>query len=217
MSKKITAMLVVYIIAGCSNTDTTSRNSSASQRAEITAKKVFLDEIPRIDSIIDTQADYISYDNYDALKAASDLVAIVMPQRDFQKNRSTTTYNTDGTIMDFSSSASVRILKVIKGDNIKPGDLIDLIEPVGVVYEDRLYKKLTTEGYSEMLKNRPYVVYLKKNSFGDLSVINMSNGKFDLNELKTDANKKISLKNGELSPREVIINDMINAKINTLY
>ena len=29
------------------------------------------------------------------------------------------------------------------------------------------------------LKNKPYVVFLKKNSFGYLGVINMNNGKFD--------------------------------------
>ena len=44
-------------------------------------------------------------------------------------------------------------------------EIIDVIEPISIIYEDHLYKKLTTEGYAEMLKNKPYVVFLNPDFF----------------------------------------------------
>ena len=175
----ITVILLISMIFWLSGDNKNNKNIVKSENFKTKENKIILTKIPRIDLTVNIQTDYILYENYNSLIASSDVIAIVLPQRNLQNNPNITMYNTDGTIMDFYSIASVRILKLIKGKNILPNEIIDVIEPISIIYEDHLYKKLTTEGYAEMLKNKPYVVFLKKNSFGYLGVINMNNGKFD--------------------------------------
>ena len=58
---------------------------------------------------------------------------------------------------------------------------------------------------------------MTKNSFGYLGVINMNNGTFDFNELKKISNKKSLLKFDNISPRDLIIKDMIKNNSIVLY
>jgi hypothetical protein len=59
-----------------------------------------------------------------------------------------------------------------------------VIEPVGIVGEGvkggGKKIKINIEGYQEMKKGKKYLLFLKSNSHGGFSVLNMNSGKFNL-------------------------------------
>ncbi len=87
------------------------------------------------------------------------------------------------TLEDFYTRTTINIEKVLKfpeGANIQDNSEIDIIEPVAIIEEDNVDKKLAMENYAELEKDHDYIIYLKANTFGEYSVINMNNGKFNL-------------------------------------
>ncbi|MBK5442205.1 MULTISPECIES: hypothetical protein [unclassified Peribacillus] len=67
-----------------------------------------------------------------------------------------------------------------------------IIELISLI--DRI---LTTEHYKELEKDNTYVLYLNKNTYGEYSVINMNNGRFNLDkeeEFKEEVEKEVAEK-----------------------
>lgn len=68
--------------------------------------------------------------------------------------------------------------------------MFNIIEPIGLVQQIGGKKVLQMNSYESMEENTKYIVYLKSNNNGGYSVINMANGKFNMDEdLSTDYNK----------------------------
>lgn len=130
--------------------------------------------------VVDGYAEYISYEDANSLVDSAELVVIATPVKEFDdREHSVTKYGT-GSIQDFYTKTELKVEKVLKGE----WDQNDLtvIEPVSYVQNIDGKRKITQEGYSEMLKDHSYIITLKKNYLGEYSVINMKNGVFDLNE-----------------------------------
>ncbi|WP_147423857.1 hypothetical protein [Cohnella endophytica] len=79
-------------------------------------------------------------------------------------------------------------------------DRIKAVEPVGLITEsDKLQTKVKADHYSELKADKKYVMFLKKNTFGQYSLINMNNGKFnldgtDVSDLTQDGESGIKMK-----------------------
>lgn len=133
---------------------------------------------------------YVKYEKESELFEAADLVVIAHTNKDFMDREHIVkfveqTKEDEGlpvAIEDFHTETPVKIMKVLKEDSsnlISKNDNLNIIEPVSLIEEETV-KKLSTENYIEMEKGKPYILYLKKNTYGEYSVINMNNGRFNL-------------------------------------
>ncbi|OME89933.1 hypothetical protein BK124_30010 [Paenibacillus amylolyticus] len=130
--------------------------------------------------IVDVDSTYISYDNADSLVSSAELVVIASPVADFDdREHDVTTYLT-GAVQDFSTKTELRVENILKGDWNE--EFLTVIEPVSYIQSLDGKQKITRDGYVEMQKGHTYIIALKKNTFGDYSIINRENGVFDLND-----------------------------------
>ncbi|WP_339189587.1 hypothetical protein MKX33_05810 [Paenibacillus sp. FSL R5-0490] len=86
-------------------------------------------------------------------------------------------------IEDFYTKTPIKVLKVLKSPAsaaITENKEMNIIEPVSMIEEDVKSKKISIENYNEISEGIKYVLYLKQNTYGDYSVINMNNGRFSL-------------------------------------
>lgn len=100
------------------------------------------------------------------------------------------TDTTDKAIEDFYTRTPINISQVIKKpneENIIENDKIEVIEPLSVIQTDEGEQKITRESYIEMQEQQEYMLYLKKNSYGEYSIINMNNGIFQVTKDTEDA------------------------------
>lgn len=74
---------------------------------------------------------------------------------------------------------------------------MEVIEPVGIITEaDKQQTKVTTDGYRELKQGRRYIMFLKNSGMGGYSIINMNNGKFNLDggdaqDIPTNKDEKV--------------------------
>ena len=183
-------------------------NGAAASPASVTAS--ITDTMPTVS----IQAKYIGYDTADEIGQDAQIILIASPVDAFADRVHENTYYDDGAIQDFSTYTNLKIERVIKqpeGMNI--GDQMKVIEPVSIFTgTDKKETRISFEGYREMKQGKRYVVFLKNNGMGGYSVINMNNGKFNLDggdpldtptdrhekefkeKLKNDVIKKLNIK-----------------------
>lgn len=135
--------------------------------------------------IIDVSASYVSYDNANSLVDSAELVIVASPIADFDDREHDITTYLSGAVEDFSTKTELKVQNVLKGDLNE--EFLSVIEPISYVQNLDGKQKITREGYVEMQKDHEYLIALKKNSFGEYSVINMTNGVFDLNTPETNS------------------------------
>ncbi len=169
---KISAAIV---LAGILVTSTWSFNSLNGQ-----AKST----LPQSDSReISIEANYVSYSDVEQLDQMSDLIVIGTPTKSFKERKHVSTYFDDGTLQDFYTLTELKIDRIIKGpDDFKHNKSLIIVEPIGSVEIDSKKTKITYEGYTELQAGQKSIIFLKKNSFGEYSVINMNLGKFNIEQ-----------------------------------
>ena len=147
----------------------------------------------------------VPYNDLQSLEREADLVLIGTPAEDFVNREHKTIYYSGGkagkTIQDVYTLTNFKVQKVIKsnGENFAFEDkTIQVVEPVGLVQELTGKKKFQFEDYSEMEKGKKYVVFLKKNTEGQYSVMSLAFGKYSLDTSDaqdiTDIEKRETIK-----------------------
>ena len=143
--------------------------------------------------VIDIHANYVTYDTEEALNNNADIILYGSPVNKFEDREHVNRENKDGYIEDFYTITEFNVEKVLKNSTtlqINEKDLFNIIEPIGLVQQIGGKKVLQMNSYESMEENTKYIVYLKSNKNGGYSVINMANGRFNMDEdLSTDYNK----------------------------
>lgn len=137
---------------------------------------------------VSVDANYLKFENADALDTAADLVVIGEATQEFDKRKHVTTYFDDGaTLQDFYTLTEITIDQVLKGpDDIRTDDLtLEIIEPLALIHNAGDTIKYTHGNYNELQKGEKSVIFLKKNTFGQYSVFNQNLGKFSLSTSET--------------------------------
>ncbi|MFC9542487.1 hypothetical protein ACFTQ7_21835 [Lysinibacillus sp. NPDC056959] len=147
---------------------------------------------------VDIQANYIGYETADELSQGADIILVASPIDDFTNREHRSTKFEDGTLQDFYTLTKLNIERIIKQpEGINIGSQMEVIEPVGIITEaDKQQTKVTTDGYREMKQGRRYIMFLANNGMGGYSIINMNNGKFNLDggdaqDIPTNKDEKV--------------------------
>lgn len=134
-------------------------------------------------NIIHVSANYQHYDEVDLADQSADLILLAQPTVPFEKRKATIRQTDHGIITDFYTQTTLNIEKVLKADPAAPqkeNTQVQVLEPTALGQADGKAVLYQYEGYSAMEVDSSYIVFLKRNSYGDYSVINMSLGRIDL-------------------------------------
>ena len=134
---------------------------------------------------VEIYASYKSYQSVNEMYNDADLVVLAKPAKNFiDRDHHSNYYNLSKTaIGGFYTNTEINIEKILKDPSEVPKTLT-IIEPVTLIQGLNGKTELSYENYKPMKKNSPYVIFMRKNTFGNYSVINMQNGKFNMD--KTD-------------------------------
>lgn len=144
-----------------------------------------LEQEEKMETIV-IQGNFIEYATENLLFDNAELVVIAKADKNFRDREHVIKYTTStssdlpSAIADFYTKTSITITKVLKQpetSSISKSEIITIIEPVSILDNG---KKITTEDYMEIEDGKNYILYLKKNTYGDYSIINMNNGRFNL-------------------------------------
>ncbi|MFE0506911.1 hypothetical protein ACWF7H_23345 [Peribacillus butanolivorans] len=156
---------------------------------------------------ISVGANYLEYDEESSLFKETELVVIAEVNTDFEEREHFVTYFQSETaqemneIEDYYTKTPITIKKVLKtpeGSNLGENSELMIIEPISLIDDENGKRILTTEHYKELEKDNTYVLYLNKNTDGEYSVINMNNGRFNLDKeeefIKEEVEKEVAEK-----------------------
>lgn len=123
------------------------------------------------------------YNSVDDMDQKAGLIVRAIPTKEFADRDHVTTTFSDGELQDFYTFTELTITDVFKkpdGLDLQAGSELRVIETIG--YDDPATKKqkITRNHYTEMEKDKEYIVFLHANSDGDYVVMNANLGKFDL-------------------------------------
>lgn len=138
-----------------------------------------------------TQGNYKKFDKESQLFDDAELVVIAETDTSFFDREHVVKYaepDTSGAelpqaIEDFYTRTPIEVLKVLKNSVSAPvveNEKLNIIEPISLIEGDTGSKIYSIENYNEVKEGERYVIYLKKNSYGEYGVINMNNGRFSL-------------------------------------
>ncbi|MCY7484237.1 hypothetical protein [Paenibacillus alvei] len=130
--------------------------------------------------VVNAQSLYIGADNASDLVDMSDLIIVGTPIEEFDEREHKVTYFYTSAIQDFYTITEMKVEQVLKGNWDE--STLPVIEPISYIQSIDGKRKLTSNDYTEMEKGKKYLVVLSKNTQGNYSVINMDNGKFELDE-----------------------------------
>lgn len=173
------------------------------------------------DTALRLHANYEAYETVPDADKGADLIIIASPTNDFSQRSHVIKTFTDGQIMDFYTKTVLKISKVIKADarvDLSPSMRFTVLEPAAVLETGEESQLLTYEGYNPMSLGSTYIVFLKRNDFGQYSVMNMSLGTIDTLGPKalmkaatsTESAPVDADKSAGLSPEDQFINEALN-------
>lgn len=127
--------------------------------------------------VISSSADYPQYHNIGQLDSMADLIieGIFSGERRVQH-----WYGSDDQLIFSASLSTVSTVKTIKGNS---ENNIKIIEPA-YLEKETLY---TIEGYNLMSNKSKYLLFLKQNPDGTYMLLGMYQGKYNLDNLKTES------------------------------
>ncbi|MEK4191425.1 hypothetical protein [Paenibacillus sp. FSL L8-0494] len=135
------------------------------------------------DSKISLEASYVTYETVSALDSGAELIVIGTPLRDFDDRKHIVTTFDDGALQDFYTLTDIQVDEVIKApkdSTLAADEALTIIEPISYIEGAEGKRKITFEDYTELKQNEKSIIFLKQNSQGEYSVINMDLGKFSL-------------------------------------
>lgn len=160
--------------------------------------------------------------NYEDLKDASPVIALVRVQDDLDASNSVIYYNENSPAIEgFFGRRQVEVLEYYK-DERNLGNNISIIEPA-VITDDNEY--IHAEEYEKMDKDKTYIVFLSdETASGELSILSANNGKIDVSNLSQNEYKEIAIKSllefessdEDISTeqKELLLNSQANDTIN---
>ncbi len=136
---------------------------------------------------IKIHADYVTYNTEDQLSNDADIILYGTPKDKFEDREHVNKFQ-NGTLLDFYTLTDFNVQEVIKNSTtltINKSDSFKVIEPAGMIQEIDGKKILEMDAYKPMNQDNNYVIFLKNNGIGGYSIINMSNGAFNMDETKS--------------------------------
>lgn len=136
-------------------------------------------------SKISLHASYIDYETVNALDSDAELIVIGTPLKNFDNREHVVTNFDDGAVQDFYTLTDIKVDKIIKApesSTLKTDEDLTIIEPISYIESDQGKRKITYEDYTELKQNEKSIIFLKQNTQGVYSVINMDLGKFPLSD-----------------------------------
>jgi hypothetical protein len=142
---------------------------------------------------VSIHSNYIAYDEVDALEEAAELVVFASPLKKFEDREHVNTYFGDGQLQDYYTLTEIKIDKVVKAPaDFVNSDTLTVVEPIGLIKDKNKGNiKLALEDYSELSQGKEYVIFLKKNTYGQYGIINMELGKFSTDENQEEATSSV--------------------------
>ena len=116
----IISITTILLLSGCAEQDKDSTYSGTVNSGATTMRTVHV------------EANRVVYKNFPDLKKSSDFVGVVQPTEDFQARKHENSYMPDGSLSDFYTRTTVRVIKVFKGD-VLPNTTMEIIEPISVI------------------------------------------------------------------------------------
>lgn len=131
---------------------------------------------------------YEKFEDEEELRDSADLIVVASSSDSFLEREQVSVYSpAEGdapeTLADVYSKNKIVIKEILKADDnfdLSIGDVLEVIEPVAVVEENDEKQIISVENYLEMEEDTNYIIYLGLNSYGEYSVINMNNGRFNI-------------------------------------
>ncbi|MGE7839858.1 hypothetical protein ACQKNX_03610 [Lysinibacillus sp. NPDC093712] len=179
----VSAFIVLIIVTTILNLP---KNQEESKKDKLPNKET-IDEIPNVN----TNGNYISYANLETLEQNSELIIIAQATQNFEdREHINTFYETPKDkyqpefLIEGITKTDVNIKKILKqpeNEHYNEEEIISVIEPI-TIFEDvgKVKKVKTISNYKEIGRD-DYILFLKKNTYGDYGIINMNNGRYNLN------------------------------------
>ncbi|AVK84936.1 hypothetical protein C3943_15960 [Lysinibacillus sp. B2A1] len=153
-----------------------------------------INEIP----IVSSNGNYISFENLDTLEQNSELIIIAQATKNFEDREHINKFHETPEdeyqpkfLIEGITKTEVNIKEILKqpeDEQYNEGEIISVIEPISIFEDVDKVKKIKTVSNYEAIGTDDYILFLKKNSYGEYGVINMNNGRFNLsnnNEVNT--------------------------------
>ncbi|EFU42695.1 hypothetical protein PVOR_07570 [Paenibacillus vortex V453] len=163
--------------------------------------------------VINFPASYISYDSESDLSKSADIIVLGTPAEEFQSRKHQEVRHEDGSLADFYTLTDFKIEKFLKKPEIvHPNTINDetitFTEPISIIDNNGERAIISLDGYQELEYGENYIVFLKDNGMGNYSVINMNEGKFNLqkdeiSQLSSHEDKEASDRHSQIR-REVL-------------
>lgn len=188
----LSAMAASLLLVGCDgdNVGTGSNDSIPKEisSSEVNALQTSTNEAKEVERVV-THGNFVEYETEAELFADAELVVIASTNEDFMDREHIVKYvpgsdEEEGlpkAIEDFYTKTSITVERVLKqpaSNKVEETEKMSVIEPIALLEDGS--KILSVENYHEILKGRQYIIYLKKNTKGEYGVINMNNGRFNL-------------------------------------
>lgn len=188
----LSAMTASLLLVGCDgdNVGTGSNDSIPKEisSSEVNALQTSTNEAKEVERVV-THGNFVEYETEAELFADAELVVIASTNEDFMDREHIVKYvpgsdEEEGlpkAIEDFYTKTSITVERVLKqpaSKKVEETEKMSVIEPIALLEDGS--KILSVENYHEILKGRQYIIYLKKNTKGEYGVINMNNGRFNL-------------------------------------
>jgi hypothetical protein len=147
---------------------------------------------------ITIHGNYIKDNTEEELNERADIILYGSPVDKFEEREHVNIKNEYGVIADYYTLTNFKVKKVLKNITslqINKKDLFSVIEPIGFIQEFDGKKIISMDSYEAMVENTNYIIYLKSNNRGGYSIINFSNGKFNMDvDINTDNSQLNKLK-----------------------
>lgn len=153
-------------------------------------------------NVVSFHADYKGYSTADELYDDAEMVVVGRPVEAFEDRESHVQRYASGAIGDLYTVTPINIERVLKG----PSEITNLkvIEPIALFQSLKGKEKISFADYTEMKKDKQYIMFLSKNTFGQYGIINMQAGKFNLDN--TDLNdfySDVSTESNEIKENKI--------------
>lgn len=151
------------------------------------SKEDKIDELP----IVSSNGNYINYDNFDELEQNSELIIIAQATKNFEDREHINKFHETPEdkyqpkfLIEGITKTEVNIKEILKqpeNEHFNEGEILSVIEPISIFEDVDKVKKIKTVSNYKEIGTDDYILFLKKNSYDEYGVINMNNGRFNLN------------------------------------
>jgi len=185
-NKKLFFLTVVVTFMGLIIFTTNLPTHSEEGKIDELPNEEKINEIP----IVSSTGNYINFENLDTLEQNSELIIIAQATENFEDREHINKYHETPEdeyqpkfLIEGITKTEVNIKEILKqpeDEHYNEGEIISVIEPISIFEDVDKVKKIKTVSNYKEIGTDDYILFLKKNSYGEYGVINMNNGRFNL-------------------------------------